>query len=309
MTGGLPFGLTPTDVLAWTVVAVFLTATGVHKYGRSRGARMATTAGFALFGTFWLAVTPVFLFDMKSFVEGLLSLMAVPLSLYAGYLVVRGHDEPIVLARALAVMGLVYLAAMTAPGVSEFLIETVAAQTDVVIRSLGYDPQLTVSDRTGALGQFTFVEDSGHRITIHIQLACTGIGSMAIFAGIVATVRAPLRRKTVALVAAIGIVWALNVARNAFIILAFGRQWFQAAPFVDLAYAVGYVDPRNASYFLADRVISQSLSVVALIGIGVLLLRVLPEILTVFEAALYVATRRRFDLRRELAAFTPEPRD
>jgi archaeosortase A (PGF-CTERM-specific) len=133
---------------------------------------------------------------------------------------------------------------------------------------------------------------------------------MAIFAGLIAAVRAPLRRKVAAFAISVPVIWVLNLIRNAFIAVAFGNQWFQV--FVPQMSALFGVPPEDAglvSFYLADKVIAQSASVVALVLITYPVVRALPELAGVLDDALYVLTYREFDIA---AAFgldedAPEP--
>lgn len=295
------------DALAWSVVAVFLA--GTLLVGRNRRAgRTVSALGWVLFGGFWLWLFPYFAFEHKSYVEGLLTLLAVPLSLYAAYLLYDGRDSLLTLTRAVAVMGLLYLpfetipalavGGLTIPAPKEVLIETVAAQTEVLVNALGYHPEM-VRDETGYLNTFEFVHTDGHIIRFSIVLACTGLGSIAIFVGLIAAVEAPLRRKFRALAIAVPIIYALNLLRTTFIGIVFGKQYMQW--FVDeVLFLFGASDPYLVSFFLSDRVVSQGLAVFALVGITYLVVRELPELLTVVEDVLYMLTREEYDLYEAL---------
>jgi archaeosortase A (PGF-CTERM-specific) len=84
-----------------------------------------------------------------------------------------------------------------------------------------------------------------------------------------------------------------------FIAVAFGNQWFQV--FVaEISALVGYTDPGLVSYFIADRVIAQSMSVVALVAIAFLVVRIVPELLDLLEEAVYVLTNTEIDLGKAL---------
>jgi hypothetical protein len=60
-------------------------------------------------------------------------------------------------------------------------------------------------------------------------------------------------------------------------------------------------DEALVSFFLADKVLAQSASVVALVAITVLVVRQLPEAAQVLEEALYVLTRREIPLEELFA--------
>ncbi|MEZ3115630.1 archaeosortase A [Halobaculum sp. MBLA0147] len=304
---------TLTDLFAWGVVALFLLAAVVEWVGRSRGgrrelARRLAAAAWVGFGGFWLVLFPHFAFTQKSYVEGVLSAVAVPACVYVGYLLWQGRDSLFVLSRAVAVMGLVYLPFETIPAITllgldlpaprRVLIEVVAAQTGAAMGWLGYHPEL-LRGPEGYWSTYQFVTDGGHQLRFTVLLACTGLGSMAIFVGLAAAVRAPLRRKLTAVAIAVPIIWALNIVRTTFIGIAFGKQYLHVFPDVVLLL-FGASDPYKVSFFLSDRVISQVLAVVALIGVTYLVVRRLPELLTVIEDVLYVVTNEEYDLRREL---------
>ncbi len=296
-----------TDALAWVVVGLFVTGWLLADRDHD-AARYAMVAGWVGFAAFWALLFPHFAFVKKSFVEGFLSLAAVPATLYAGWLLYSGRDSLFVLSRAVAAMGLVYLPFETIPAFAvggvhvpaprAVLIETVAAQTGFLMGVFGYHPTLMAGD-AGYMNMYQFVLANGHRIRFQVVLACTGIGSMAIFAGLIAAVRAPLRRKARALGIAIPIIYALNLLRTTFIGITFGNQYLQV--FVDeVLFLFGSDNPYLVSFFLSDRVISQVLAVVALVGITYLVVRELPELLVVIEDILYMVTREEYDLAEAL---------
>jgi len=296
-----------TDALAWVVVASFLAGT-VLRWRGNEHARTVMISAWGVFAIFWAALVPHFAFVQKSFVEGFLSLAAVPASLYVGYLLHQGRDSLFLLSRAIAVMGVVYLPfetipALTVGGLSlpsprHVLISHTTGQTRWAMELLGYDPTLVRGDQ-GYLNTFKFVTDGGHVILFSIILACTGLGSIAIFVGLIAAVEAPLGRKLRALAIAVPIIYVLNILRTTFIGLMFGKQYMQW--FVDeVLFLFGGTDPYKVSFYLSDRVISQVLAVVALVGVTYLVVRELPELLTIVEDVLYIVTREEYDLREAL---------
>jgi len=296
-----------TDALAWVVVGLFLVGALLRWQDRD-GGRAVTVAAWAVFAAFWAALVPHFAFEQKSFVEGFLSLAAVPASLYVGWLLYDGRDSLFVLSKAVAVMGVVYLPFETIPALTMgglalpspryVLISHTTAQTERAMELLGYTPTLVEGDQ-GYLNTFKFVTEGGHVILFSIILACTGLGSIAIFVGLIAAVEAPLGRKLRALAIAVPVIYVLNIARTTFIGLMFGKQYMQW--FVDeVLFLFGGTDPYKVSFYLSDRVISQVLAVFALIAVTYLVVRELPELLTIIEDVLYVVTREEYDLREAL---------
>jgi len=286
-----PVPLAITDAVAWIVVAAFLAGWALESRGRF--GRAVGAGAWGVFGVFWLLLIPRFAFAMRSPIEGALAVLAVPACAYAGYLLWSGRDSLFTLTHAVAVMGVIYLPFETVPILRETAVEAVASQTHAVITWIGYDVTLTEGPN-GYRSGLVFTS-AGHTYATHIVLACTGLGSMTVFAGLIAALEAPLVRKLQAAAAAVGIIYVLNIIRNVFIAVAFGDQWFQV--FVaEISALVGYTDPGLVSYFIADRVIAQSMSVVALVAIAFVVVRIVPELLDLLEEAVYVLTNTEIDL-------------
>ncbi|GAB7095039.1 archaeosortase A [Halolamina litorea] len=324
-----PWLLDVTDVLAWIVIGAFTLGAVLEITARRRDrnaqrgslqaaigagrhqlrhARTAATAGWGLFAVFWLLLFPHFAFVHKSYVEGVLALLAVPASLYAGYLLWQGRDTLFLLSRSTAIMGLVYLPFETIPAINlggvripsprEVLIETVAAQTGFMIRLFGSDPEL-IAGPQGYMNTYEFIAADGHVLQFSVVLACTGLGSIAIFAGLIGAVRAPLRRKLRGLAVAVPVIYGLNLLRTTFIGITFGEQLLQVFPNLVLTM-FGGTDPYRVSWYVSDRIISQVLAVVALVGVTYLVVRELPEILTIIEDVLFMVTGDEYDLSEAL---------
>jgi archaeosortase A (PGF-CTERM-specific) len=296
MTGPL------TDALAWVVVGLFGAGALLEAGDRRERARLVSVGAWVAFAVFWAVLVPHFAFEQRSIVEGVLSLAAVPASLYTGREVYRGRDSLLVLSRAVAVMGLVYLPATTIEAVRRPLVMMTVEHTDWLMAQFGYDPRIVEGQNLGYQNAFYFppaIEGTPPNVT-EVLLACTGLGSISIFVGLVAALDAPLRRKLAGLAVIVPVIYGLNVVRVAFIALAHGNQWFRSHQWVLTLF--GSSDVNMASYLLADRVIAQSLSVVVLVAIALVLVRLLPEVVVVFEDVLYLATGDEYDLRDAVGA-------
>ena len=299
------------DPLAWLVVATF-TAGAVLSWRDSRFAREVTVAAWVLFAMFWFSVLHHFAFVQKSFVEGIGTLVAVPASLYVGLLLARGRDSLFVLSRAIAAMGIIFFPFETITVLQEFLIETVTRQTAFLIELVGVDPTVVSGTQVPSgtypdyRSTFWFVEGE-QTITYTILIACTGVGSMAIFGGLIAATDASLARKFRALAVSIPVIYGLNLVRNVFIAVGFGTQRFHLFPDTVMSL-FGSSDPYKVSYFIADRVLAQSLSVVAMVAITWVVIHELPEVMVVIEDVLYMATGTEYDLQRALGVGMRETR-
>jgi archaeosortase A (PGF-CTERM-specific) len=292
------------DALAWILVIAFLVGITIDAFGPREWARLVTAGAWGVFALFWLSVFPHFVFEVRSLVEGLGSLLAIPLSLSAGSLLVRGRNSIMHLSRAVGFMALLYYPPRAIHPVREFLIETIAAQTDWGLTVLGYDPAFVTAPNTGYLNTFVFADFS-----TYIVWACTGIGSIAIFGGLIAAANAELGRKLRAFALAVGIIWVLNWLRNVFVAAAAGHSWFDGPALSWLATDVAGVPAEHTSFWIAHTVISQSLSVLAMVGITLLVVRRVPEVLSILSEALFVATRTEYDLQEMLEIDGPPSMD
>ena len=298
--------------LSWLVMTVFLAGAVVEMYDREWG-RYVLVGGWIVLALFWVSSIYQFVFDQTSITEGIAVVAAIPLSLYVGYLLATGRDRLLMISRGVAVAWLIYLPLSTVPFLRDPLIAVVTDQTAFVLSLIGADFSVVAGNNFPsniALSEppqsyhksffFQFPErNGGYNIVYTIKMACTGVGSMAIFGGLIAAVRAPLGRKLKALAAAIGIIWVLNIARNVFIAYTFGYQHLQVFPDVVMS-AFGLQTHLEVSYIVADRILAQFLSVAALVGITYIVVMQLPEVLAIVEEGLYVLTRKEYDLQQAL---------
>lgn len=265
--------LISSDIVAIIVLLLFASAT-LSDYYTDTLTQYLMIAAWTTFAFFWLNLIEHFAITQLSAIEGLLATLAVPACLYVAYTIYTEQYNYILITRAVTVMGLIYFPILAYPPATQLLIETVAGQVNTVLNLFGYTPGFT-TDTNGYQSTFVFLTND-HRYITQVVLACSGLGSLAIIAGLIAAVRAPPLKKLTALTIALPIIWTLNLFRVAFIAVAHGNQWLRIG--VDLFATIGITDPNRISYLLADRVIAQSLSAVALVALTLLLVRLLPQL-------------------------------
>lgn len=288
--------LTPmTDALVWVVMGGFVAGIAADQRDRS-AARTITTVAWLGFALFWLLMVPFFVFDHRSIIEAVLAAVAVPACVYVAFRLYTGRDSLLILSRAVGVMGLIYLPFGAIPVFHDTLIEVVADQTYAGLQLLGSTPVFETNE-AGLRNTFAFTLASGQQYSTRIVFACTGIGSMAIFGGLIAAVRAPIERRLAALAVAISTIWVLNVARNVFIAYSIGHQLFAREALAGpVMWLFGIEDPIRVSFFVADRVLSQGLAVFALLAIAWVVVKLLPELYVIVEDLVYLVTGEEYDL-------------
>ena len=302
--GGVSFDpLVWSAPLMWLVLSAFL-GSAVLGLSDREWARRVAVAGWIAFGAFWLVLVPHFVLTQKSLIEGIGSLAAVPLSVWAGYQLYRGRDSLFVLTRAVGLMGLVYVPFLTIGPLRQAIVESVTDQTALLLSLLGFDPLVVdgfshngieIAEKPYPYESTFWFEGNSRPITYNILLACTGIGSIAIFAGAILSVAAPWRRKLRALALTVSVIYVLNLFRNVFIAVSFGEQRMQILPGLVMT-VFGLEDPQMVSYYVADRILAQTGSVVVLVGITYFLVRELPEITVLVEDLLFLVTGTEYDL-------------
>lgn len=128
-----------------------------------------------------------------------------------------------------------------------------------------------VTDQTFEIGKFLgfgFERISWDEIVLNgrgvrIILACTGIESMALFAGACLGIRAEISRKLRALIISVPTIYVLNLFRNVFVLASYGYSWFG-----------------ENSFYVAHSILSKFLATISLVIITLLVFKELPELET-----------------------------
>ncbi|MFW5950145.1 MAG: archaeosortase A [archaeon] len=310
-------------LLAWAVLAVFLAGAIVERYDETSGARVYAV-GWAVLAAYWLSYVHYFVFAQKSITESVGVVAGIPLSLLVGWMLWQGRHRLLVISRAVTFAWLFFLPLSALAFVRRPLIEITTAHTDAILSLLGdnyrlgdWYPVLPAGLELPGGGTlsadqpltekhypyrntFLYAPD-GHPVTYTIRLACTGIGSMSIFVGLIGAVQGSLRNKAKAIGAAIGIIYVLNIGRNVFIAHTVGNQRLHVFPETILSLFSAN-DPYLVSYFVGDRILAQFGAVIALVAITWLVIRWVPDVLRVVDEGLYILTGNEYDLRGSLAA-------
>lgn len=271
--------LLPSNPLAVLVILLFALSV-VLDYTNHSLTRHAHTASWSVFALFWANLIEHFLLVKLSAIEGILTIAAVPACLLVAYHTHTNTRSYTHITKAILVMALIYFPVVAVTPLQQALIETVANQVNFILTTLGYDPTI-IPDEHGFESTFQFYYQDRRYLTT-VLLACTGLGSTAIVLGLISATPATLTQKLTATAITVPIIWVLNLVRVTFITLAQSFQWFQIG--VDFFVATGIVtDPHSVSFLIADRILAQSLSVVALIAIVFGLLKIIPELTVVLN--------------------------
>lgn len=225
--------------------------------------------GWGVFAVYWINLSPYF-YSIGDYVNVVLTLVAAFVSVFIGYTFVR-HDRTIPLkingidimtslfmvTTASAIGGISYFIFSEIPEMNRWLISTVTDQTFWLASALGV--MVTRID-------WNLLAVNGYRV--EIILACTAIESIALFFGLIVSVRAPFKRLATAFLISVPVIYVLNLLRNVFIVNAYGMLWFG--------------DPET-SFYVAHTVIAKAGSLIALFVIAYAVLKILPEIINMID--------------------------
>lgn len=213
--------------------------------------------GWALFGVYWMG-QPGHYIAIEDYFNAALVVVAALFCLYLAWIIqIRGcRSEGCTWASyAAAVCGIIYFPFAEIHQLQAWLIGFTTLITAQALSAF-FVPVTMESWNTLAL--------SGR--TVEIILACTAIESIALFAGVIVSVRAPLRRRLAALLASTLTIYVLNIVRNSFVLMAYGWDWFG-----------------SDSFHVAHNIIAKAGSTVALLGVAYLVFALLPELLAVID--------------------------
>lgn len=217
----------------------------------------AASLGWGLFSIFWLGKVDHYL-EIQDYVNVALFFIGSLLCLYMAWMVKERSlsCKPCYWASyAAAVCGLIYFPFALIPFLQTGLIAFTTSITAGILQFLSV-PVVLESWNTMSL--------NGR--SVQIILACTAIESIALFAGLILSVQAPLRRKMTALAASTLSIYSLNIIRNGFVLMAYGWSWFG-----------------ENSFDIAHNLIAKIGSAAALLAVSYLVFLLLPELLSIID--------------------------
>lgn len=213
--------------------------------------------GWGLFGLFWL-FQPGHYLEINDYFNAILFTAAGFMCFYMAWILMRksGPSKAQLWASyAAAVCGIVYFPFAEIEPLREALIGFTTLITVYALQSLSVPVTMTGWNVMTLNG-----------MSVQIILACTAIESIALFAGLIISVPASGYRKAVALLASTLSIYLLNIARNGFVIMAYGWSWFG-----------------SESFEVAHNIIAKIGSAAALLLISYLVFLLLPELLTTID--------------------------
>lgn len=246
--------------LLWISLSLLL-ASALTRNGR------VAALGWSIFAFFWLGQIDHYL-NIEDYFNAVLFFATGLLSFYMAWIMMnRGFSSKACywVSYAASVCGLIYFPFAEIQSLQVGLIGFTTFLTARILQVLSIPVTLESWNIMSLNGR-----------SVEIILACTAIESIALFAGVILSVQAPLGRKLKALTASTLSVYVLNIIRNGFVIMAYGWSWFG-----------------DESFDIAHNLIAKLGSALALLAVSYMVFMLLPELLSIIdELAAEVKPRR-----------------
>jgi len=213
--------------------------------------------GWALFGIYWMGQPGHYLF-IEDYFNAFITIAAGVLCFYMAWILLfKGCQTKACrwAGFAASVCGIVYFPFAEIEMLRTWLIGQTTLLTVVFLQAFSVPVTLQSWNMMALNGK-----------SVEIILACTAIESIALFIGVILSVQAPLSRKIAALALSTLVIYSLNILRNAFVMTAYGEEWFGAD-----------------SFFVAHNIIAKAGSALALLLIAYIVFSILPELLTLID--------------------------
>lgn len=180
-------------------------------------------------------------------------------------------DITSMLTSASALAAIVYFPFANFSSLNTWIIGSVTSQVTWFLQYFGFPAYMKV---------WNMITLNGY--TVEIILACTAIESIALFIGLIGSVRAPLSRLIPAFIVSVPVIYVLNLIRDIFVVVAYGEQWFGTESFV-----------------IAHNYIAKAGSGIALFLISYAVLKILPELLGMIDGLWVILSEElKYLLRR-----------
>ncbi len=256
--------------ILWLALGLLIAASIIP---RARSLKFTVAgAGWAIFAIHWASQWPHYL-ELGDYFNVVITILAAFICVFIGYVLIRQDKRILGDINGISTADSLFMATTAAAigGISYFTFSEIQAMNTWIISTVT-DQTIWVASLFGVTVMkmgWNLVAVNGYRV--EIILACTAIESIALFTGIIASVRAPFKRMASAFLVSVPVIYGLNLIRNVFVISAYGMTWFG--------------DP-EMSFYIAHTVIAKIGSLVALFLIAYAVIKILPEIINMIDGVL-----------------------
>lgn len=229
---------------------------------------------------------PYFWFYDQSIIQSIIAFCGSLYGVYITYLIGTEETKLTYITIFISISTFILLAVYTISSIQWYLLDMVASETQMLLELIGYSTEL----ERGENGIYVVFTETPQELRTQIIVACTGIGSIALFVGLAVSIDTLSMHKRILLAIIMSsIIYSLNAIRNLFIAGAYGGQWFHIAP-----EYVGMIFGRSdewVSYYIADRIIAQFASVIVLIIFAYFIISIVDENTKIVKELIFLIDR------------------
>ncbi len=255
--------------ILWIAVVFMLVGSIVPKSVKMR--RVISATGWGLFSIHWF-YQPLHYIEIKDYFNVALVIIVGIVCLIIAYTMLKEYhskgdtspspDITSMATSATALGSLFYFPFAQMDILNVWIIGQVTDNVLWMLHSLGVPAKMLAWNKIALNGY-----------QVEIILACTAIESIALFIGLIASANAPIKKQAAAFMASVPVIYILNLMRDAFVIMAYGYQWFGPD-----------------SFEIAHNTIAKIGSGIALFVIAYAVMRILPELIDLIEGIWLLVT-------------------
>ena len=256
--------------IMWFSIVLMVAALFLRKDNKL--SEMICGASWLLFGVYWVTLIPYF-YSKPDYTNIVLVLLLFGFCLLVANFMAYAFKNPIRksdpknpvskaldhkvsrlfnLTKLIAIVCIIYMPFSLIGPLNQMIIGSVASQTVSILNLLGYNAVHLAYDTIGYSG-----------IVVTVILACTAIESLAFFTGLILAVpHSNSRTKMILFFITVPLIYLMNLARNIFIVVAYGDLWF---------------GPN--SFEIAHTYIAKGASGIALVVLAYISMKMLPELM------------------------------
>lgn len=238
-------------LISFIAFFLFLFPTGYRKYFAVVGWISIIGVLFAKFPDYIIA---------NNFMYPVAAFLGIPFLIILIPKLLQENEFSIILTRMAGIAYVIFAPFMLIPFLADWLIAVNVDLLSWVFTSIGFPYELV---------DWNMFRADVYRV--EIILACTGIQGMAIMLGVAWAIPSSVKQKVLSFLVVVPVIFILNIARNTFIIMAYGSQWFPYFPEIASNGQPGY-----ESFFWAHNFVAELGALFAFIGVAYMLYRINP---------------------------------
>lgn len=226
--------------------------------------------GWVFFGIHW-AYQPFHYLEIHDYFNVVLTILVAIFCFFLAHTMVDEYrrrdftlesiDVTSMVTGVAAIGSLFYFPFLQMESLNHWIISTVTSNVVMTLQMVGYPVSST----------WNTISIDGY--SVEIILACTAIESIALFMGLITSVKAPMKNVASAFMVSVPVIYILNIFRDAFVVIAYTQQWFGPS-----------------SFEIAHHGIAKFGSLLALFVIGYVVLKILPELFDLIDGVFELVT-------------------